>query len=51
VCTGQADQVHHTLGRQVTGDDPRYLVACCMACNLKIGEPGRSPQSKRVSKW
>jgi 5-methylcytosine-specific restriction endonuclease McrA len=51
VCQGQADQVHHTMGRQVTGDDPAYLVATCRACNLAIGEPGRSPQTKRVSSW
>ena len=52
VCTGQADTVHHTQGRAITGDDPRYLVAACTACNLKIGEPKRnSPAHKRVSKW
>ena len=52
VCTGQANTVHHTLGRKVTGDDPRYLVATCKACNEKIGEPKRSsPQHKRVSNW
>jgi hypothetical protein len=53
VCTGdQADTVHHQLGRAVTGDDPRYLVACCRACNLHIGEPkNNSPQHKRVSDW
>ena len=52
VCTGQADTVHHTLGRAVTGDDPRYLIACCRACNLAIGEPKNdSPQHKRISRW
>jgi len=52
VCTGQSDTVHHTQGRAVTGDDPRYLVACCRACNLHIGEPkNNSPQHKRVSEW
>lgn len=39
VCTGTAECVHHTLGRFVTGDDPRYMVASCKACNLAIGEP------------
>jgi hypothetical protein len=52
VCTGQADTVHHQLGRAVTGDDPRYLVACCRACNLAIGEPkNNSPQHKTISRW
>lgn len=53
VCTGgQADTVHHTLGRAVTGDDPRYLVASCTPCNGHIGEPKHnSPQHKRVSEW
>lgn len=52
VCTGQANTAHHVLGRAVTGDDPRYLVAACMACNLKVGEPKRSsPPHRRVSRW
>lgn len=52
VCTGQANTAHHVLGRAVTGDDPSYLVAACMACNLKIGEPKRSsPPHRRVSTW
>ena len=52
VCTGQANTVHHTLGKKVTGDDPRYLVACCAECNWHIGEPKNdSPPHKRVSRW
>jgi hypothetical protein len=52
VCTGQADTVHHTLGRAVTGDDPKYLAAVCGACNLHVGEPARSsPRPRPVSKW
>ena len=52
VCTGKANSVHHTLGRDVTGDDPAYLVACCMKCNLHVGQPKRiSPEPKRVTKW
>jgi hypothetical protein len=52
VCTGGADQVHHTLGRGVTGDDPRYLQAVCGACNRAIGEPGASsPAPRPVTKW
>lgn len=52
VCTGLAEQVHHTLGRGITGDDPRYLAAVCRACNLHIGEPGRiSPEPTPHSRW
>jgi hypothetical protein len=52
VCTGQADTVHHTQGRAVTGDDPKYLVATCRACNLSIGEPKHSsPPHRTVSQW
>jgi hypothetical protein len=52
VCTGWAQVAHHTLGRKVTGDDPRYMVAACEACNLTIGEPTkRQPQPKQVTKW
>jgi hypothetical protein len=52
VCTGRAEQVHHTLGRGVTGDDPRYLAAVCKACNWAVGEPRRSsPPHKRVTSW
>ncbi len=39
VCTGQATQVHHTVGRAISGDDPAYLVAACAPCNLKTGQP------------
>lgn len=51
VCEGQATAVHHVLGRAVTGDDPRYLVAACKACNEHIGKPGPSIPHKRVSNW
>jgi hypothetical protein len=52
VCTGQADTVHHVLGRAVTGDDPKYLVATCRACNAAIGEPKRSsPPHRTISQW
>lgn len=52
VCTGVANTVHHTQGRAVTGDDPRYLVACCKECNLHIGEPKHhSPPHRRISTW
>lgn len=52
VCTGQADQVHHTRGKAITGDDPRHLVACCAACNRRVGRPGRtSPTPRPTSRW
>jgi hypothetical protein len=52
VCTGQADQVHHTQGRAATGDDPRYLMAACRACNLHVGQPNRrSPKPTPTSSW
>ena len=53
VCTGRATCVHHTLGKRVTGDDPRYLVAACTQCNLKVGDPARSPDPapRPVTRW
>lgn len=50
ICTTQATQVHHMLGREVSGDDPRYLVASCRECNLKAGNPALA-RPKRVSNW
>lgn len=52
VCTGWAEQVHHTKGRAVTGDDPRFLVATCQACNLALGDvTAASPEPRPVTKW
>jgi 5-methylcytosine-specific restriction endonuclease McrA len=51
VCTGQADCVHHVLGRAVTGDDRRYLVAACRACNLSVGEPDETIAPRKISRW
>lgn len=53
VCTGHATNVHHTLGRLVTGDDPDFLVAACRACNLKIGDPTKlpDPPPRPVTRW
>lgn len=51
-CRGAADQVHHTVGREVSGDDPRFLVAACAWCNRKTGDPqANNPQPRRVSRW
>lgn len=59
VCTVRAElggrhagHAHHVKGKAVTGDDPRFIVASCAACNRHIGEPRRhSPQPKRASNW
>lgn len=52
-CTGRADQVHHTLGRAVTGDNPEFLVAACRTCNLKVGDPTRQPDPapRPAARW
>lgn len=59
-CTGRAEltgpdagHAHHTHGRAVTGDDPRYMVASCAACNLHIGDPTKhsDPPNKAVTRW
>lgn len=43
---------HHTKGRAVTGDDPRFLIAACAACNYHCKDPSKySPQPRRVSRW
>lgn len=53
VCTGRFEEAHHTKGRAATGDDPRYVVASCTACNKAIGDP--TEQADRpiegVTKW
>lgn len=52
VCIGVATHVHHTRGRRVTGDDPRFLVAACEPCNLAIGDPQkRVPKPRKVTQW
>jgi hypothetical protein len=52
VCTGPVTDVHHTHGRAATGDDPRYLIATCRACNLHVGDPSQSnPQPRSSSRW
>lgn len=51
-CTGDGAQVHHTVGRSVTGDDPNYLVTSCKACNLAAGDPRKNnPQPLVRSRW
>jgi hypothetical protein len=58
-CTGAAPldggHAHHTRGRAVTGDDPRYIVAACSACNLHIGDPTKhettDPRPRPRTRW
>lgn len=51
-CEGEANSVHHLLGRATTGDDRRYLVACCRHCNSSTGDPMKNEQPiRRISKW
>lgn len=59
-CTGRADltgphagHAHHTHGKAATGNDPRYIVAACAACNLHIGDPTKTndPAPKPRTQW
>jgi hypothetical protein len=54
-CMGTASCVHHTHGRAVTGDDPRFMVAACTPCNLKVGDPtkhrGGDPPGRGMTQW
>lgn len=45
--------VHHTLGREVTGDDPAHMVASCRSCNLKAGDPTKQPDPppRPMTRW
>lgn len=45
--------VHHTLGRAISGDDERYLVAAHRKCNLDVGEPQAhaDPEPRSVTRW
>ena len=39
VCVGTATHVHNTQDRDEVGDDPRFLVAACAPCNIRVGDP------------
>lgn len=43
ICLGIAQHAHHTRGREVTGDDPRFIEGVCAPCNLHIGNPITHP--------
>jgi len=55
ICVGRADCVHHTKGRAVTRDDPRFMVAACTPCNLNVGDPTRAatydPPGRAATAW
>jgi len=51
-CTTRATQVHHTVGKGVTGDSPEHLVAACEACNQAVGDPTKQdPPPKQATRW
>jgi len=52
-CEGMADQVHHVLGRAISGDNPKHLMAVCGPCNRKVGQPkgAPSPTPRPTSRW
>lgn len=51
-CTTVATHVHHVVGREATGDDPRHLVAACASCNLQVGDPRRhNPRPRPRTRW
>lgn len=50
-CTTRATTAHHTKGKAL-GDDPRFLVAACQPCNLKVGDPTKAdPEPLPWSGW
>lgn len=51
-CVGTATHVHHVRGKR-HGDDPRWLVAACAPCNLKVGDPARTPDppATPITQW
>lgn len=51
-CTTRATHVHHTVAREVAGDDPAHLVASCQSCNLTTGDPRRhDPRPRGRTQW
>lgn len=43
---------HHVRGVRETGDDPRYLLTLCRACNLATGDPRRADaRPSAVTGW
>lgn len=50
-CTGRGEHVHHTMPREIVGDDVAHLVAACPSCNYKIGDPTRHDPPPTVRPW
>lgn len=51
-CTIRADEVHHTVAREVAGDNPDLLVASCSSCNKVVGDPRpHDPQPRPRTQW
>ena len=51
VCTIVANCVHHTRGKEETGNDPAFMVASCTPCNLRAGDPRVNTRSRQVVEW
>ncbi len=53
VCTGVATQVHHRLGRAISGDsNSELLQAACQPCNRAIGQPKiNDAPINRMTEW
>lgn len=52
-CLGKATDAHHTVAREVAGDDPSKMVAACHPCNVKAGDPrtGPDPAPRGRTQW
>lgn len=50
-CTRTATHVHHTVGREVSGDNPAHLLAACQNCNLKVGDPRLNDPAPSINQW
>lgn len=50
VCTTVATCAHHTRGKE-HGDDPRYIVAACQPCNLRVGDPNTTTPGQQLVAW
>ncbi|ALE74930.1 hypothetical protein FRP1_21950 [Pseudonocardia sp. EC080625-04] len=50
-CAHKATEVHHTVGRGVTGDDMRYLISACHPCHAPIGDPTKHTPKPNVNQW
>lgn len=51
-CLGIANSVHHLDGK-AQGDNPDRMVAACMPCNLRAGDPQQQPDppGRAMTRW